>query len=97
VAARDAAGDEQDDRAAAVWAMVLLDDVGSIEEVEVIFMSSTLVKVSTKLHHYMRHNHALVTPSKRHLLSSNSHVNGKAKITLFNCHKASVGTSQAYI
>jgi hypothetical protein len=42
------------------------------------------------------HNHGLVSPNKRHLLRSNCHVNERAKSTLFNCHKASVGTSQAY-
>jgi hypothetical protein len=30
------------------------------------------------------------------LLRSNNHVNEKAKTTLFNCHKASIGTIQAY-
>jgi hypothetical protein len=45
---------------------------------------------------YEGHNHELVTPSKRHLLRSNRYVNQKAKTTLFNCHKASIGTSQAY-
>ena len=42
------------------------------------------------------HNHAFVTPSKRHLLRSNRCVSEKVKTTLFNCHKASIGTSQAY-
>jgi hypothetical protein len=42
------------------------------------------------------HNHAFVTPRKRHLLRSNRSVTEKAKTTLFNCHKASIGTSQAY-
>jgi hypothetical protein len=42
------------------------------------------------------HNHGLISPNKRHLLRSNCHVNAGAKITLFNCHKASIGTSQAY-
>ncbi|KAJ1260250.1 hypothetical protein BS78_10G217400 [Paspalum vaginatum] len=32
---------------------------------------------------------------KRHLLRSNRYVNERAKSTLFNCHKASIGTSQA--
>jgi zinc finger SWIM domain-containing protein 3 len=45
---------------------------------------------------YEEHNHAFVTPSKRHLLRSNRSVNEKAKTTLFNCHKASIGTSQAF-
>jgi hypothetical protein len=42
------------------------------------------------------HNHGLVSPNKKHLLRSNRHVNKRAKSTLFNCHKASIGTSQAY-
>jgi hypothetical protein len=42
------------------------------------------------------HNHGLVSPNKRHFLRSNRHVNARAKSTLFNCHKASIGTSQAY-
>jgi hypothetical protein len=45
---------------------------------------------------YEGHNHEFVTPSKRHLRRSNRHVNEKAKTTLFNYHKASIGTSQAY-
>jgi hypothetical protein len=43
------------------------------------------------------HNHAFDTPTKRHLLYSNHHVNEKGKTTLFNCHKASIGTVQAYM
>jgi hypothetical protein len=42
------------------------------------------------------HNHDLVTPSKLHLLRSKPLVSEKAKTTLFNCHKASIGTSQAF-
>jgi hypothetical protein len=42
------------------------------------------------------HNHGLVSPNKKHLLRSNRHVNERAKSTLFNCHKASIDTSQAY-
>jgi hypothetical protein len=42
------------------------------------------------------HNHGLVSSNKRHFLRSNRHVNARAKSTLFNCHKASIGTSQAY-
>ncbi|KAJ1255204.1 hypothetical protein BS78_K279700 [Paspalum vaginatum] len=42
------------------------------------------------------HNHGFVSPDKRHLLRSNRYVNERAKSTLFNCHKASIGTSQAY-
>ena len=45
---------------------------------------------------YEDHNHDLVTPSKLHLLRSNRFVSEKTKTTLFNCHKASIGTSQAY-
>jgi hypothetical protein len=41
-------------------------------------------------------NHGLVSPNKRHFLRSNRHVNMRAKSTLFNCHKAIIGTSQAY-
>ena len=37
-----------------------------------------------------------MSPDKRHLLRSNRRVNERAKSTLFNCHKASIGTSQAY-
>ena len=42
------------------------------------------------------HNHCFVSPDKRHLLRSNRNVSERAKSTLFNCHKASIGTSQAY-
>jgi hypothetical protein len=42
------------------------------------------------------HNHGLVSPNKRHLLRSRHHVNARAKSTLFNCHKARIGTSPAY-
>ena len=42
------------------------------------------------------HSHGFVSPDKRHLLRSNQRVNERAKSTLFNCHKASIGTSQAY-
>ncbi|XP_039804890.1 protein FAR1-RELATED SEQUENCE 5-like [Panicum virgatum] len=42
------------------------------------------------------HNHDLVTPSKLHLLRSKRLVSEKEKATLFNCHKASIGTSQAF-
>ena len=42
------------------------------------------------------HNHGLVSPDKRHLLRSNRSVSERAKNTLFNCHKASMGNSQAY-
>jgi hypothetical protein len=43
------------------------------------------------------HNHVVVTPSKRHLLRSNHSVTEKVKTTLFHCHKASIGISQAYM
>ena len=43
-----------------------------------------------------QHNHTLVSPDKTHLLRSNRSVSQRAKNTLFTCHKASVGTSQAY-
>jgi hypothetical protein len=42
------------------------------------------------------HNHGLVSPNKRYFLRSNRHVNVRANSVLFNCHKASIGTSQAY-
>ncbi|WVZ77255.1 hypothetical protein U9M48_025142, partial [Paspalum notatum var. saurae] len=33
---------------------------------------------------------------KQHLLRSNRHISERAKSTLYNCHKTSIGTSQAY-
>ena len=42
------------------------------------------------------HIHGFVSPDKRHLLRSNCNVSDRAKTTLFNCHKANIGTSQAY-
>jgi hypothetical protein len=42
------------------------------------------------------HTHALVTPSKQQFIRSNRKVTLHAKHTLFTCHKASIGTSQAY-
>ena len=42
------------------------------------------------------HNHGFVSPDKRHLLRSNRRVRERAKSMLFNCHKTSIGTSQAY-
>ena len=42
------------------------------------------------------HSHGFVSPDKRHLLRSNRTVNERTKSTLFSCHKASIGTSQAY-
>jgi zinc finger SWIM domain-containing protein 3 len=45
---------------------------------------------------FEEHNHGFVSPDKRHLLRSNRRVSERAKSTLFNCHKASIGTSQAF-
>ncbi|CAO2046822.1 unnamed protein product [Urochloa humidicola] len=42
------------------------------------------------------HSHGFVSPDKRHMLRSNRRVSERAKSTLFSCHKASIGTSQAY-
>ncbi|XP_039818546.1 protein FAR1-RELATED SEQUENCE 5-like [Panicum virgatum] len=42
------------------------------------------------------HSHGFMSPDKRYLLRSNRRVSERAKSTLFNCHKASIGTSQAY-
>ncbi|XP_021307743.1 protein FAR1-RELATED SEQUENCE 5 [Sorghum bicolor] len=42
------------------------------------------------------HSHGFVSPDKRHLLRSNRRVSERVKSTLFNCQKASIGTSQAY-
>ncbi|EEC74573.1 hypothetical protein OsI_10136 [Oryza sativa Indica Group] len=42
------------------------------------------------------HSHGFVSPDKRHLLRSNRTVSERAKSTLFSCHKASIGTSQAF-
>ncbi|KAM0853034.1 hypothetical protein ACQ4PT_051350 [Festuca glaucescens] len=42
------------------------------------------------------HNHELVSPRKQHLIRSKRKVSGKAKSTLFDCHKASIGPAQAY-
>lgn len=38
--------------------------------------------------------HRLVTPSKLHLIRSNCEVSDKAKTTLFDCSRASIGTSR---
>jgi hypothetical protein len=43
-----------------------------------------------------QHNHGFVSPDKRHLLRSNRNVSERVKITLYNCHKASIETSHAY-
>ena len=50
-------------------------------------------KIASMVEH---HNHGLVSPDKKHLLRSNRHVNERAKSTLYNCHRASIGTLQAY-
>jgi hypothetical protein len=42
------------------------------------------------------HNHGLVSPDKISFLRSNRIVSERARTTLFTCHKASIGTSQAY-
>ncbi|XP_048561012.1 protein FAR1-RELATED SEQUENCE 5-like [Triticum urartu] len=42
------------------------------------------------------HSHGLVSPDKRHLIRSNHKVNERAKNMLYTCHKASIGTCQAY-
>jgi hypothetical protein len=42
------------------------------------------------------HNHGLVSPDKIPFLRSNRTISQRAKTTLFMCHKASIGTSQAY-
>jgi hypothetical protein len=43
-----------------------------------------------------QHNHGLVSPDKIPFLSSNHSISQRVKNTLFICHKASIGTSQAY-
>nr|XP_051195114.1 protein FAR1-RELATED SEQUENCE 5-like [Lolium perenne] len=42
------------------------------------------------------HNHGLVSPDKRHMIRSNRRVSERAKNALYTCHKASIGTCQAY-
>jgi hypothetical protein len=42
------------------------------------------------------HNHPLCSPNKIPFLRSNRVVSQRAKNTLFTCHKASIGTSQAF-
>ena len=42
------------------------------------------------------HSHGFVSLDKMHLLRSNLNVSERVKSTLFNCHKASIGTSHAY-
>jgi hypothetical protein len=50
-----------------------------------------------KLESWIEHHiHGLVSPDKRHLIRSNRRVSERAKNTLYTCHKASIGTSQAY-
>jgi hypothetical protein len=43
-----------------------------------------------------QHKHDLVSPDKIPFLSSNRSISQRVKNTLFTCHKASIGTSQAY-
>jgi hypothetical protein len=43
-----------------------------------------------------QHNHILCSPNKAPFLRSNRLVSQMTNNTLFTCHKASVGTSQAY-
>ena len=50
-------------------------------------------KIDSLIEH---HVHGLVSPNKRHLIRSNRRVSERAKNTLYTCHKASIGTSQAY-
>jgi hypothetical protein len=42
------------------------------------------------------HNHPLCSPDKTPFLRSNRVVSERAKHTLFTCHKANIGTSQAF-
>jgi hypothetical protein len=42
------------------------------------------------------HSHGLVSPDKIPFLRSNRTISQRVKTTLFTCHKASIGTSQAY-
>jgi hypothetical protein len=42
------------------------------------------------------HTHAFVSPDKRHLIRSNRKLTLSGRNTLLTCHKASIGTSQAY-
>jgi hypothetical protein len=42
------------------------------------------------------HNHGLVSPDKILFLQSNCRISQRVKAALFTCHKASIGTSQAY-
>jgi hypothetical protein len=43
-----------------------------------------------------QHKPALVSPDKQHPIRSNREVGEKVKNTLFNFHRASIGTSNAY-
>jgi hypothetical protein len=59
------------------------------------------VKLGTDKKYYItsmieEHNHPLCSPDKTLFLRSNRSVSQRAKNTLFTCHKASIGTSQAY-
>jgi hypothetical protein len=86
--------------------MVLVMNLGKKEATETdgnqMWLSSTyFVKLDSGKKYQIssmveEHSHGFVSPDKRHLLRSNRKVNERAKSTLFNCHKASIGTSQAY-
>lgn len=59
------------------------------------------VKLGTDKKYYItsmveEHNHPLCSPDKTLFLRSNHSVSQRAKNTLCTCHKASIGTSQAY-
>jgi hypothetical protein len=59
------------------------------------------VKLSQNKRYYIasfveEHNHDPVSPDKIPFLRSNRTISQRAKTTLFICHKASIGTSQAY-
>jgi hypothetical protein len=43
-----------------------------------------------------KHNHGLVSPNKIPFLRSNHTISQRVKTNLFTCHKACIGTSQAY-
>jgi hypothetical protein len=67
-------------------------------DVKLIFMLNARVKGKYEIAALKEgHNHAVVTPSKRHLLRSNHSVTEKVKTTFFHCHEASIGISQAYM
>jgi hypothetical protein len=59
------------------------------------------VRISQDKRYYIasfvkEHNHGLVSPDKIPFLQLNRTISQRAKTTLFTCHKASIGTSQAY-